>query len=46
MMFGLLGATIVTLTFPPALTASVLGNAQRRRTNWSGTQCRAQQKAP
>ncbi len=30
-MFGLLGATIVTLTFLPALTASVLGVAQRRR---------------
>lgn len=30
-MFGLLGATIVTLTFLPALTASVLGIAQRRR---------------
>lgn len=30
-MFGLLGATIVTLTFLPALTASVLGIVQRRR---------------
>ncbi|MGM0488376.1 MAG: efflux RND transporter permease subunit, partial [Planctomycetota bacterium] len=30
-MFGLLGATIVTLTFLPALTASVLGISQRRR---------------
>ncbi len=29
-MFGLLGATIVTLTFLPALTATVLGVAQRR----------------
>ncbi|MFI9651582.1 efflux RND transporter permease subunit [Guyparkeria halopsychrophila] len=28
-MFGLLGATIVTLTFLPALTATVLGIAQR-----------------